>query len=101
MGSGAPPTFRIPLILLAIANLAFLGMRLWPWPQVVMNLPLNGATGIDPGVCLLTYIFLLYWIAGSQQRATRKALCGGALLGRSAHAAKLPLWACSPVCGAP
>jgi hypothetical protein len=81
MGSGAPPTFRIPLILLAIANLVVLGMRLWPWQQVVMNLPLNGATGIDPAVCLLTYIFLLFWIAGIQQRPTQKALCTGALLG--------------------
>src|ERR1039457_7138738 len=74
MGSGAPFTFRIPLILLAIANLAVLGMRLWPWQQVVLNLPLNGATGIDPAVCLLTYVFMLFWIAVSQSRVTQKAL---------------------------
>lgn len=80
MGSGAPFTFRIPLILLAIANLAVLGMRLWPWPQVLM-LPLNGATGIDPVVCLLTYAFLFYWIADTEQRSTQKALGIGALLG--------------------
>lgn len=80
MGSGAPFTFRIPLILLAIANLAVLGMRLWPWPQVLM-LPLNGATGIDPAVCLLTYIFMLFWIAGIEQRPTQRALGIGAMLG--------------------
>lgn len=99
MGSGAPPTFRIPLILLAIANLAVLGMRLWPWQQVVMNLPLNGATGIDPAVCLLTYVFMLFWIADSQSRATQKALGIGALLGLLAGlllAAKVALAAQPP-----
>ncbi len=80
MGSGAPFTFRIPLILLAIANLTVLGMRLWPWPQVLM-LPLNGATGIDPVVCLLTYTFLFYWIADIQLRPTQRALGIGAMLG--------------------
>ena len=80
MGSGAPFTFRIALILLAIVNLVVLGMRLWPWPQVLM-LPLNGATGIDPVVCLLTYIFLLYWIAGIRQEPTQRALGIGAMMG--------------------
>ena len=56
MGSSAQPLLRIPLILLAIADLAMLGSRLWPWQDVVSTLPLNGATGIDPVVCLLAYI---------------------------------------------
>jgi len=81
MDSGAPPTLRVPLALLAVANLVVLGMRLWPWQLVVMNLPLNGATGIDPAVCLLTYIFLLFWIAGIHQAPTQKALGIGAMLG--------------------
>jgi len=80
MGSGAPLTLRTPLILLGIADLTVLGMRLWPWPQV-FNLPLNGATGIDPAVCLVTYIGLLYWIANDCLPVTRKAFCSGSLLG--------------------
>jgi len=80
MASGAPPALRAPLILLAIADLAVLGMRLWPWPQVLM-LPLNGATGIDPAVCLLTYIFLLFWISGIRQEPTQRALGIGAMMG--------------------
>jgi len=80
MGSGAPPSLRTPLILLAIADLTALGMRLWPWPQV-LTLPLNGATGIDPVVCLLTYIFLIFWIAGIRQPLIQRALGIGAMMG--------------------
>jgi hypothetical protein len=80
MGSGAPPTLRIPLILLAIADLAALGMRLWPWQQVP-NLPLNGATGIDPAVCLVAYVGIFLWIAHTRFESTKKALLNGALLG--------------------
>jgi hypothetical protein len=80
MASGTPPTFRIPLILLAIANLVLLGMRLWPW-QDVFNLPLNGATGIDPGVALVGCIVLLFWVGNTQNRATRSGLSSAALIG--------------------
>jgi hypothetical protein len=80
MGTSAPPTFRIPLILLAIADLTLLGMRLWPW-QELSALPLNGATGIDPAVALLAYVGLIFWIGGSRGLPIRKALSSGALLG--------------------
>jgi len=80
MGTGAPQTFRIPLILMAMANLALLGKRLWPW-QDVLNLPLNGATGIDPAIALLGYIGLLFWMGGSRVRTTRAALFSATLLG--------------------
>jgi hypothetical protein len=59
MGTGAPPTLRTPLILLAVANLTVLGLRLWPW-QEMLNLPGNGTTAIDPVVCLLGYIALIF-----------------------------------------
>lgn len=85
MGTGAPPTFRTPLILLALANLALVGMRLWPWQDIV-NLPLNGATGIDPVVALVGYIGLLFWMGGSRARATRSALASATLFGVPAGA---------------
>lgn len=80
MGSGAPPTLRFPLILLTIADLVALGTRLWPWQQVG-NLPLNGATGIDPAVCLIAYVVVFFWIGNTHDDSTRKALLSGALFG--------------------
>jgi hypothetical protein len=80
MGTAAPPTLRIPLILLAIADLALLGVRLWPW-QEVFNLPGSGTTGFDPAISLLAYIGLIFWIAGTRQEETRKALGFGTMLG--------------------
>jgi hypothetical protein len=80
MGTGAPPTFRIPLILLAVADLTVLGMRLWPWPDV-LNLPLNGATGIDPAVVLLAYIGLVFWMGSSRSLPMKTGLSSGAMLG--------------------
>ncbi|MGA2807347.1 MAG: hypothetical protein ABSE87_04380 [Terracidiphilus sp.] len=80
MGSGARPTLRFPLMLLAIANLAVLGARLWPW-QDVPNLPLNGATGIDPAVCLLGYIGIIFWFGSNSQEPMQKALGTGTSLG--------------------
>jgi len=80
MGSGASPNLRFPLILLAIADLAALGMRLWPWQQVG-NLPLNGATGFDPAVCLIAYVIVFLWIGQTHDDSTKKALLNGALLG--------------------
>jgi hypothetical protein len=80
MGSGIQPILRTPLVLLAVANLALLGTRLWPW-QDVMNLPGNGTVGIDPAVCLAAYIGMIYLIASTRQEPTRKALGSGTLLG--------------------
>ncbi len=80
MGSSAPPTLRIPLMLLAVANLVILGFCLWPWPQV-FNLPVNGTTAIDPAVVLVGYIGLIFWIGGARQEANRRALSSGTMLG--------------------
>ena len=80
MGTSASPTLRIPLILLALADLALLGMSLWPWQEVV-NLPLNGATGIDPAVCLVAYMGLMFWIGNTRNQSTKQALSTGAMLG--------------------
>lgn len=71
--SNGPSTLRTPLILLAIICLGILGVRLWPW-QDVMNLPGNGTVGIDPAVSLAGYIGLFVWIGGARQAAARKAL---------------------------
>jgi hypothetical protein len=80
MGNSAQPILRTPLILLAIANLTILGMKLWPW-QDVANLPGNGTVGIDPAVCLVTYIGIVFLVGRTRQENTRSALGAGALLG--------------------
>ena len=80
MGTGAPPTLRTPLILLAAADLAVLGMRLWPWPEA-MNLPGNGTTGLDPAISLLGYIVLILWINTNKQEPFQRALSMGTMLG--------------------
>jgi len=80
MSSGAQPSLRFPLILLAIANLALLAMRLSPW-QEVFNLPGNGATGIDPGVCLIGYILLIFIFGAKKQDEMSVAMGAGTLLG--------------------
>jgi len=80
MGSGVQPILRTPLVLLAMANLMLLGMRLWPWQDVV-NLPGNGTVGIDPAVCLAAYIGIIFMIGSTRQVHTREALGTGTLLG--------------------
>jgi hypothetical protein len=80
MGSGVQPILRAPLILLAMANLTLLGLQLWPW-QDVMNLPGNGTVGIDPAVCLLAYVGIIYMIGSTRQQHTREALGTGSLIG--------------------
>lgn len=80
MGSGVQPILRTPLILLAIANLTLLGVRLWPW-QDVANLPGNGTVGIDPAVCLVAYIGIIFLIGSTRQQHTRSALGKGTLIG--------------------
>src|SRR5579871_4738025 len=74
------PTLRTPIILLALVNLAMLGIRLWPWPDV-MSLPGNGATGIDPAVTLAAYAGLAYWIGTARADASRKLLFSSASIG--------------------
>ncbi len=57
-----------------------LGMRLWPWPQV-MNLPGNGTTGVDPAIALAGYVGLALWIGSAREESSRKALFSSAWLG--------------------
>jgi hypothetical protein len=83
MAASEPQTFRIPLVLLAAVNLAVLGVLLWPW-QEALNLPVGGTTAIDPAVSLLAYIGIIFWIGGSNNKSTRKALFSGAILGLAA-----------------
>jgi hypothetical protein len=85
MATGEPQTFRIPLVLLAAANLAVLGMLLWPW-QEALNLPVGGTTAIDPAVSLLAYMGLIFWISSGIQETTQKALSAGAMIGLGAGA---------------
>ena len=80
MEKSRQPTLRTPIVLLALANLAMLGMRLWPWPEV-MGLPGNGATGIDPAVTLAGYIGLAFWIGSARQEESRKALFSAGAMG--------------------
>jgi hypothetical protein len=80
MGTGAPITLRTPLILLAAANLAFLGMRLWPWPEV-FSLPGNGTTGFDPAICLGVQIGLILWMNHTNNEGTLWALSAGSIIG--------------------
>jgi hypothetical protein len=76
MSTGSPAILRIPLILLALANLAILGMRLRPWPDI-FNLPGNGTTGFDPAISLVAYVFFFYWIGGNRGEEMRKGLTIG------------------------
>jgi len=71
--------------LLAAANLILLGMRLWPW-QEVLNLPANGTPAIDPAVCLVGYMALFFFIANTRNESTRKALSTAAVFGLLAGA---------------
>jgi hypothetical protein len=80
MATGAPRTYRIPLVLLAAANLAILGAILWPW-QEALNLPVNGTTAIDPAISLIAYMGLLYWISSGLKEPTQKALSAGTMIG--------------------
>src|SRR5437763_16041629 len=71
---------RTPVILLAVIDLVLLGMRRWPWPDV-MNLPGNGTTGVDPAIALAGYIGLGFWIGSTREESNRKALFSAAGLG--------------------
>jgi hypothetical protein len=83
MASGATPSMRVPFILLSVANLAVLGMRLWPW-QEVMSLPGNGTTALDPAVTLLGYIGFVIWVKGSSKDPSQMAISAGTLVGLAA-----------------
>ena len=80
METSGQPTLRTPLVLLALVNLALLGVRLWPW-QNVMNLPGNGTTGIDPAVTLVAYAGLGFWIGNLRTGASKKSLFSAGMMG--------------------
>src|SRR5215469_1240220 len=80
MDSSRQSTLRTPIIVLAIIDLALLGVRLWPWPNV-MSLPGNGATGIDPAVSLVAYAGLAFWVGDPREESNRKALFSAGWLG--------------------
>jgi len=80
MGSRLLPTLRIFMILLAVVNLVILGVRLWPWEQV-LSLPGNGTPGIDPAVTLLGYIGLVFWITNKPSEPVKRSLSTGVMLG--------------------
>lgn len=80
MRSRSPYTLRIPLILLALANLAALAIRLRPWTEIP-NLPGHGTTGYDPVICLVAYVGLLFWLSGNRNVKARKALLIADLFG--------------------
>jgi hypothetical protein len=80
MESSGQPTLRIPIVLLALVDLAILGARLWPW-QNVMSLPGNGTTGFDPVLSLMAYAGLGLWIGNVHTPASRKALFSAGMMG--------------------
>jgi hypothetical protein len=80
MATRRQPTLRTLIMLLALVNLAMLGLRLWPWTEV-MSLPGNGTTGIDPAVTLAAYFGLAYWIGTAREDESRKALFSAASIG--------------------
>src|SRR5258708_14492072 len=60
--------------------MAIVGMRLWPWDQV-MSLPGNGSTGIDPAVGLVGYLGVSMWIGSARNADARKCLLGAGWIG--------------------
>jgi hypothetical protein len=80
MAKGSPQTLKIPLALLAAANLAFLGWLLWPWSEA-LTLPVGGTTAFDPAITLAAYVGLVFWISGGVKEQTAKALSAGAMIG--------------------
>ncbi len=80
MESSGQPTLRIPIVLLALVDLAILGARLWPW-QNVMSLPGNGTTGFDPVLSLVAYAGLGLWIGSVHTPASKKALFSSGMIG--------------------
>ena len=85
METSGQPTLRMPIVLLALVNLAILGARLWPW-QNVMSLPGNGTTGFDPVVSLAAYAGLGLWIGNVRTTENKKALFSAAMMGLLAGA---------------
>lgn len=87
MSNGAKTLIRIPMLLLAAADLALLAMRLRPWDEI-SRLPGGGSVGYDPAICLVAYLGLVFWLTGAngsrlitaQTAITRWGLLAGAVL---------------------
>jgi hypothetical protein len=73
-------SLRYLLILFAIVDIYLLAQQLSPL-QKVFELPLNGAVGIDPAICLVAYIGLLLWLPSRQSAVITQALGESLLLG--------------------
>lgn len=80
MATNTPNTLRIPMVLLAAADLAILGIHLWPWQEIV-NLPGSGTVAFDPILCLAALIALIPWISSGIKEPTRNALAASAMIG--------------------
>ena len=80
METSGQPTLRTPVVLLALVNLAILGVRLWPW-QNAMNLPGNGTTALDPVLSLAAYVGLGFWIGSVRTAETKKSLFSAGMMG--------------------
>jgi hypothetical protein len=74
------------MMLLAAASLAILGARLWPWADIP-SLPGGGSVALDPALCLLAQVALIFWISSGMSASTRTALSAGAVLGGCAGVA--------------
>jgi hypothetical protein len=74
------PIFRVPIIMMTLANLAILGFRLWPWDQIT-GLPGNGSAGFDPAISLAGYLGVSWWIGSAREDSARKCLFSAAWVG--------------------
>jgi hypothetical protein len=73
-------SLRFLLILLVLADLYLLARQLLPL-QKVFELPLNGAVGFDPAICLVVYIGLFLWLPSRQSPPMVQVLGESLLLG--------------------
>ncbi len=103
-GEKLPATFRTPIILLAVVDLAVLGRRLWPWGDA-MGLPGDGTTVVDPVISLIGYIALAWWVGNARTAPARRelfasgivGLFGGLLMAAQVYFSVQPLEAAEPL----
>lgn len=74
------PVFRTPLAILAILNLAVIGVRLWPW-STAGQLTGDSDTILDPVITLGAYVILAFWIGSTRGERQRRSLLHAATLG--------------------
>jgi hypothetical protein len=66
MGGSKQPTFRIFLMVLAVANMAALGARLWPWTEA-LGLPGGLVPVVDLTAICLGYVCVAWWLGGYER----------------------------------